>query len=531
MTTKGGRPIFTAGLARVALMVDNPLRDLPAMVLLAYHLADKGIACFLVPHNLRERELWHLVPDLVVVNYVRPLNEKLVGDLLASGMKVVVLETEGGVFRRLPDKVLELAAETKGISLPPEASSYGLFLLKTPSDARVRTSLTGYLSWAEEFSQFLRRQQLFGETPIVTTGSPRMDLYHATWRELALATCTAPSEIRHPFVLINSNFSLANPKFLLPEQELQGRRRVLELGEEFMRSMQRAQSAAMQAMTALVNELVCRLPHVDFVYRPHPFEGKGAYDELLDEAENLHVIQDGVVTPWLIHASALIHWRCTTAIEYAMLNKTAFIPGWIPAPVDVPETVAVSHVCANIDDMEEAIRKATAGDDITGGARRSEQRRVIERVFGPSDGRACERVVDALLDILGRGSQRLDVQGCARRVYGTMSRGKSLSQRLAARLRHVLGLSVHFSLRSFRQHFERHLAWDESPKRFDVDQVQQLIKAIERTLSVTNRVCSAAALDSDAYRFGYREGRSVVVAPVKNTLAPSSRDEEELHRR
>jgi hypothetical protein len=62
---------------RVALVVDHPQRDLGGLVLIALELCRRGVHVHLVPLNLQEQELWALTPDLVVLNYVRPGNDRL----------------------------------------------------------------------------------------------------------------------------------------------------------------------------------------------------------------------------------------------------------------------------------------------------------------------------------------------------------------------------------------------------------------------------------------------------------------------
>src|SRR5688500_5327025 len=83
---------------RVALVVDNPTRDLPGLVLLAHTLASRGVVVYLVPMQRQYVELRALRPDLVVLNYLRPSNDDLAATLLARGTLVTVLDTEGGVF-------------------------------------------------------------------------------------------------------------------------------------------------------------------------------------------------------------------------------------------------------------------------------------------------------------------------------------------------------------------------------------------------------------------------------------------------
>ena len=82
----------------VAIIVDNPLRDLPSNVLIAYELASRGITVMLVPFNYAPIEIWAYQPDIVLLNHLRKSNENFVHELYNAGIKYAVLDTEGGVF-------------------------------------------------------------------------------------------------------------------------------------------------------------------------------------------------------------------------------------------------------------------------------------------------------------------------------------------------------------------------------------------------------------------------------------------------
>src|SRR3972149_5168162 len=82
---------------RIAIVVDNPFRALPGLVLLAARLCQHGATCYLVPMNLRQVEIWSLAPDFVLLNYLRKTNEGFARQLIEAGLQVGVLDTEGGI--------------------------------------------------------------------------------------------------------------------------------------------------------------------------------------------------------------------------------------------------------------------------------------------------------------------------------------------------------------------------------------------------------------------------------------------------
>ena len=79
---------------RVVLLVTNPYRDLPDRLLTALYLCHRGATCYLLPSPLRRREVWPLVPDLVLLDNLRTGNEPQVRRFLSAGIRIAVLDTE-----------------------------------------------------------------------------------------------------------------------------------------------------------------------------------------------------------------------------------------------------------------------------------------------------------------------------------------------------------------------------------------------------------------------------------------------------
>ena len=97
---------------RVAIIVDNPKRDLAANTLLGVELVNRGYEVFLVPLYIQSRELLALRPNITILNYHRKGSDWLVEFVLKLKSKVFILETEGAVFADFN--------KTKVWSLPPE---------------------------------------------------------------------------------------------------------------------------------------------------------------------------------------------------------------------------------------------------------------------------------------------------------------------------------------------------------------------------------------------------------------------------
>ena len=86
---------------KVCLIVDNPLRDLEGLILVAWHLAQKDIVCYIVPMYYQAFDVIALKPDIVIVNYLRPNNVNLLLRYKKENIKVCILDTEGSPGRDL----------------------------------------------------------------------------------------------------------------------------------------------------------------------------------------------------------------------------------------------------------------------------------------------------------------------------------------------------------------------------------------------------------------------------------------------
>ncbi|WP_423169349.1 hypothetical protein, partial [Stenotrophomonas maltophilia] len=59
---------------KLCIVVDNPLRDLDGMVLLAWHVAQLGAEAWLVPMYEQGFDVSAIDADFVLLNYVRSNN-------------------------------------------------------------------------------------------------------------------------------------------------------------------------------------------------------------------------------------------------------------------------------------------------------------------------------------------------------------------------------------------------------------------------------------------------------------------------
>jgi len=375
---------------RVAIIVDNPVRDLTGLVLLAAGLAERGATCHLVPMHLQDQELRSLAPDAVVLNYLRPTNLRLARQLLDAQVSVIILDTEGGVLET-PD-------------------AYGRTLT---SDDQVRAGVAAWCAWGPELADFGVAAGWFSREQTFITGAPRFDLYAEPWRSAAanLAEVKMGGGPQDRLILINSNFPIVNPRFSTVESE--GEMLVRDFGwtVERFEWTQEVQAQSLRGMVSVAQALA-RSHRATVVYRPHPFERAETYAALLDGLPNLLLRRDGGVDGWILQASAVVQRSCTTAIEAAISGVPALSPRWVPVVTEMEAAERVSFACESLAELDERVALALRGELQPSDIVRQALQDTIQRWFTAIDGQAHERVADVVMDRSEANDRRTHLKRC-----------------------------------------------------------------------------------------------------------------------
>jgi surface carbohydrate biosynthesis protein len=470
---------------RVAIVVDNPGRDLPGLVLTARRLCEQGATCLLVPFDLWWRELWQLAPDLVVVNYLRSVNQETVRQAAAAGIGVAILDTEGGVF-----------------------ASVDAYRARATPDPDVFPLVQRFLSWGAELPRELVALGDYRSEQVVVTGQPRLDLYREPWRQAARRASPYVDRYGAPLVLLNGSFSRGNPRFASLEEE--ARNMVARDGytPEGARAYQAAHVECLTGMARLANRLAARYPQASFVYRPHPFESLATYRELLEPLDNLHLVQEGPVQGWILRASAVIQSSCSTAIESLMADVPSLSPAWLPQAELFEAIEAVNVRVESEEAMLTAVGQALEGRFEIPPPVQAAFQEVVARWFHRIDGQSCDRVAEATLGCLEelgplRKRRSRVLAACRRQAYDLTNPELSLANRVRAQASATLGLPVPTP--------PPEPAW-RLEKRFYPEDVRLWLELLAQcrpgpALEVT------PADEAGEYRFSDGYGRAVVVAP------------------
>lgn len=481
----------TAGGKKIALVVDNPFRDLPGLVLVAWKLAAAGATCFLTPMNLNGRELPALAPDFILLNYLRINNEELARGLAEAGVAFGVLDTEGGVL--------------------PDLDRYKQTLAR---DSAVRRAAARYFSWGRRLAEHAAAAGWFEEKQIKITGAPKYDFYREPWRRAALASSEeyAGGDDR-PLVLLNGNFPLANPRFKTPEEEARLLTRTFGFDERMVADWQQTTGRAMRELAWLAGRLAGRFPEARFVYRPHPFENPAGYEGLLEERENLRLCGAGTVDGWILRAKAVIQRGCSTAIEAALSGVPALAPAWLPVAAPMPAADAVSVTCATEEELTAMVAACLKGTFKTPPVVAEKLKEVERDWFHQVDGKAHERVaaeISAVLKDVPPRRNRSHIRPAGGKGRGRLRRG------VHGALRRLFRLPDDWSFRQWKR-MPPAPGWENSAKYFGPDEVRRLLEAAREAAGEQDGgapVIIRSAVEDGAYVFDNPGGRAVVLRPA-----------------
>ncbi|MGH9387805.1 MAG: surface carbohydrate biosynthesis protein [Vicinamibacterales bacterium] len=476
---------------RIALIVDNPYRDLPGIVLVATQLCRSGATCYLVPQYLEWLEVGALAPDFALLTNLRGPRQTFARRLLNAGIKLGVLDTEGGVFPNL---------DTYGHMASPAPDVYG--------------QVSCFCSWGPKLADYLIARGWYRKAQVAVTGAPRLDFYAARWRAASLQISAALDRYPRPIVLVNGSFPRANPGFQTPKQEIQSWLR-LGFARDYALRYQRLEGQALRQMAALANHVAARFPHATVVYRPHPFERVATYDALLERRSNLHLVKQGTVDGWILRASVVIQRNSTTAIEAAAAGLPVLLPSWIAVGEQFESVEAVSVPCASQDELDQQLGDRLAGKGHDAAAFGSAVNQAIRDWFYAIDGAAHERVATAILSHMYGSDESGRRRRARRELPHEWPPPRSAAVRARIAVRKALGLSVGWSFRHWATRDPGH-DWQRSERHFDATAIQVVAKVVGADGS--SMIVGPAEPERD-YFVPYEWGHAIVMRPVRSGRA------------
>lgn len=476
---------------RIALIVDQPQRDLAGLVLVACRLCAAGHTCYLVPLNLQFGEICSLAPDLLLANYIRRINEPMIKKYLQAGIQISILDTEGGI-------------------LP----SFNAYEASMAQDPELRRQIRNYFSWGPLLGNHAINSGWFTSEQVVITGTPRFDFYTSPWNQADFWQSQEDSYGDNPYILINGTFTLANPRYQSTEKEME---LMIGMGtsREFLDNRLALEREAMHGLAEITNNLAKKFTDTMMVFRPHPFEDPTGYDSLLEKKTNIRLAVTGDIRKWIKRAKVIIQRGSTTGIEAALSGKLVLEPNWLPSWAESKTIEAVSVSCDTMESLEEFVTAGLTDFSGSGPILPESVRTEIYNWFYHIDGKAHERITDYLLDFCNTES-KTDISHCKKLYYNIAKNTQFSLNKAKSFLREQLSLPPTWSFRRMRS--GNTLSWDKSSKVFGRELVQSIADSIAQASIPQNHgqiaikpVHVSKAVGGRDYYFPNDKGRSIAV--------------------
>lgn len=365
---------MTAKRKTLVFPIEIITRELDGKLLLALSAREQGWDVLIGGMSAIKNLVPTMPPSVYFAKSARSTNAKLFARLRKLGHDVVVLDEE--VLVRQSDDI---------------------YLLKHEQDALKNVNLL--LTWGQDSLELWQRSGMLHGIAAEASGNPRVDMLMPELRAYHAADIAAIRERFGEFLLFNSNFGTVNNKVTGAERfNLASRASGAEVEKDSAEYLAHKR-AIFERFKLLMPKLAAAIAPRTLVIRPHPAEDHGPWKEIAAGIDNVQVVFEGSVAPWLGAARALIHNGCTSAVEAAVMGTPVISYRPVTsANFDNPLPNGVGTECFSDDEVLAAARKlmAEAAPPLT-----ASQSATLRRHIAFNPGGLC---ADAIIAALARNS-------------------------------------------------------------------------------------------------------------------------------
>ncbi len=288
------KPLTTSNLY---IPVETAARELDAKLLLALHALRQGMQVVIGSHTRLNAMIHRMPRGLYLLHTFNRPRRRIARIVTAAGHRVAAWDEEGLVW--LSEEVYA----------------------KRRVDHEVLRHVSRIYAWGTQHAEALRQAGVRNDI-IRILGNPRADLLRPGLRDMHAEAARRLKKQYGDFILINSNFGWLNYA-LMPRKGTGPEARLKALAERSGHPLDylHYRQAVFDAFLELLPVLSKAFPDRTIIVRPHPSESPEAWKAIADKLPNVKVVYDSDLIAWLMAAGAMIHNGCTTAVEYALLDK------------------------------------------------------------------------------------------------------------------------------------------------------------------------------------------------------------------
>ncbi len=323
----------------ITTLVEVKHRSWQAKILFACMAIERGYGIILGNKNVIDRRWPDLPPGIWFDKSITPHKVKKIAARVDHGYKVVVLDEEGLVIDDNVFANVRMSAETLNLS-------------------------SAVLTWGSHQANVIRNAYPELDIPLHETGNPRVDLWRPEFNGIFNADVAKLTAKYGDYILILSNFANYIDKreinSLIAAQR--GTNIRSEADEQWFWDFVAFHDRVRAAFEDATHTLAQAFPDKTIIIRPHPGDNESYWDGFRKTtSKNVKVIYEGVVTPWLLGAKAVIHNSCTTGLEALIMDKPpiAYVP-FDASEFEIGFTNAVSQQTTTPQELVDAVQSTLA---------------------------------------------------------------------------------------------------------------------------------------------------------------------------
>ena len=389
----------------ILVPVETQVREFDSKLLFACVAAEKGFRAVLGSQTKIHQKADSLPRGIYLTKDARSSKVRMLNIFNSLGHEIVGWDEEGLV--RYP--------------------SQQYFKLRLSAEALKRVS--AWFAWGREDAEILTTFAGYPGFPIHVTGNPRFDMLRREVRPFYGDAAERLNDRFGRFLLINTNFGHSNhflPNQTVTVETVKAKQNGDTADWEYDLSLHR--DTLFARFQAMVPALAKAFADTTIILRPHPAEGHEVWQKAAAGCDNVQVIHEGSVIPWIMASDAVVHNGCTTAVEAYMLDRPAVTYKPIVSErFDRHLPDGLSSPAFNIEQLIEKVEVARAASpDATDAAKEA----LLERHLAPRNGRLASDQITEI--IAGSAAQRPGEAVPSKERFGAIlkSRGRA-AQKIA----------------------------------------------------------------------------------------------------
>ncbi len=347
-------------MKKICILIDNPDRDLDHNILLASKLLKKKYEVYFVEYY-KIYEVFLINPDCLILQHCRKNYLHLMKECKKIGIKIVILESEGGhggVYR-----------------FPKRFDNYVL---------KSKNYFDLYFCWGKKhFNRLIRKIPKRLKHKIKLTGSPKNDLLNKIYKNYFLKD-------KKKFILFSTRFPHIEPKFTSFQNHY---RTVINSGiatkkatDDLIKNLYFARSQLIK-LVIKTNKILNK----KIIVRVHPFENPDFYKNRFSKKKNISISSKGSIIPLLINAEHLVQYDCQTAFDFYATGKNSisydFNLNKKLRSFLHKEIKKISIRPKNETDFFQILKDKSINN-------KNKNKRYYEDIFFKNDGRSSDRITD-----------------------------------------------------------------------------------------------------------------------------------------